>query len=330
MLTFHDGTASSSKNAPDLSAAALPPRVVWVDILNGSAEEIAFIERATRLTMPTRAELSEIESSSRLRAEDGVLCLSAPLLNVESGAADVAPVGFILTKDLLITIRFTPLKSFASFGQQIARPGPSGSCSAGAFAGLMDAIIDRLADILEQVGSELDMISRRVFRINTDAPATVQRPAHASADLREVLHRIGRSGDLASKIRDSLLGIGRIVPYVANMSADWFPAELKSRLETQRHDIASLSDYDMHLTNKVQLLLDAVLGLINIEQNNIIKVLTVVSVVGVPPTLVASMYGMNFHNMPELSWAWGYPYGLALIALSAILPLAWFKFRGWM
>jgi len=145
-----------------------------------------------------------------------------------------------------------------------------------------------------------------------------------------VLRRVGRCGDLASKIRDSLLGIGRIVPYVTGMAADWLPGEVKPHLRTLHQDIVSLTDYDHHLTNKVQLLLDATLGLINTEQNNIIKVLTVVSVVGVPPTLVASMYGMNFHVMPELSWSWGYPYGLALIVLSAVGPLVWFKLRGWL
>ena len=136
------------------------------------------------------------------------------------------------------------------------------------------------------------------------------------------MRRIGHSGDLASKIRDSLLGIGRIVPFVATHATDWLPLEIKPRLETVRLDVTSLSDYDMHIVNKVQLLLDATLGLINIEQNNIIKVLTIVSVVGIPPTLIASMYGMNFKDMPELDWSWGYPYGLALIVLSAILPIA--------
>jgi magnesium transporter len=105
---------------------------------------------------------------------------------------------------------------------------------------------------------------------------------------------------------------------------------VRPHLETARQDIVSLNDYDTHLTNNVQLLLDATLGLINIEQNNIIKVLTIVSVVGVPPTLVASMYGMNFKTIPEYDWAWGYPYGLTVIALSAILPLLWFKLRGWL
>src|ERR1700722_3426169 len=161
------------------------------------------------------------------------------------------------------------------------------------------------------------------------ADAPVHRPARAEADLRGAMHRVGRSGDLASQIRDALLGIARIVPFAAIQGAAWMDAEVKAELETVRQDVASLSDYDAHLVNKVQLLLDATLGLINIEQNTIIKVLTIVSVVGVPPTLIASMYGMNFKHMPELDWAWGYPYGLLLIALSAVLPLLWFRLRGW-
>jgi magnesium transporter len=173
-------------------------------------------------------------------------------------------------------------------------------------------------------------VSHRIFHDETKQLQGKRKPAREDADLRALLRRIGRAGDLASKIRDSLLGIGRIAPYVRSMAGAWLPAEVKPHLETIRQDIASLSDYDAHLVNKVQLLLDATLGLINIEQNNIIKVLTVVSVVGVPPTLVASMYGMNFKHMPELDWAWGYPYGLALIVISAVGPLLWFKLRGWL
>jgi magnesium transporter len=164
----------------------------------------------------------------------------------------------------------------------------------------------------------------------TNAGGKRRRPVREDADLRELLQRVGGSGDLTSKLRDSLLGIGRIVPYVLGLGIKWLPAEVTPRLQTLERDIASLSDYDVHLTNKVQLLLDATLGLINIQQNNIIKVLTIVSVVGVPPTLVASMYGMNFRYMPELHWTWGYPFGLALIILSALAPLLWFKLRGWL
>lgn len=147
--------------------------------------------------------------------------------------------------------------------------------------------------------------------------------------MRVILRRIGRAGDLASTIRDSLLSVNRIIAYMAGLADEWTPAEVKPYIKTLRDDAVSLNDYVNHLTNKVQLLLDATLGLISIEQNNTFRILTIVSVAGIPPTLIASMYGMNFKYMPELSWAWGYPWGLGLIALSAIIPLIWFKFRGW-
>jgi magnesium transporter len=104
---------------------------------------------------------------------------------------------------------------------------------------------------------------------------------------------------------------------------------MRDRMKSLRQDVASLSDYDGHLNGKMQFLLDATLGLINNAQNNIIKVLTVVSVVGIPPTLFASIYGMNFKDMPELNWSYGYPYGLTVIVLSAVIPLIWMKIRGW-
>jgi magnesium transporter len=238
------------------------------------------------------------------------------------------PVGFVLTRDRLITVRFAELPSFGSFADRTLSAEKPRVTSAGIFTELLETIVDRLADALERSASELDTLSHRLFRAGPASPLS-RRRSIGEADLRVILRRVGHHGDLTSKIRDSLLGIARIVPFVLTLAADWLPHDLKPRLETLRQDIASLNDYDSHLLNKVQLLLDGTLGLINIDQNNIIKVLTIVSVVGVPPTLVASMYGMNFKHMPELDWAWGYPYGLALIVLSAILPLLWFKWRGW-
>ena len=306
--------------------AALPAGAVWIDLLDGTADEIAWVERQTGLHVPNLDELSEIESSSRLRTDAGVIFLTTPVVfRAGSGGPVTTSLGFVLSTQWLITVRFAPLTAFKTFTAIWTKTAPAERGSMDAFVGALDAIVDRMADVLETVGSELDAVSLHVFRVHSPGP-----PAREDANLREILRRIGRCGDLASKIRDSLLGVARIVPYVLGQSADRLPASWRTRLETQRADIASLNDYDAHLTNKVQFLLDATLGLISIEQNNIIKVLTVVSVVGVPPTLVASMYGMNFHNMPELSWAWGYEYGLALIVLSAVCPVIWFKLRGWL
>ena len=331
MLALHTCAAHKGMEAADLSAAALPASVVWVDLLNADEAEVGFVERATGLHVPTLKELSEIESSSRLRVEMGVLYLSTAIVfRDESGEPDTTSVGFVLRHDLLITVRYTDLRVFRAFAETAAKPGAVHASSAGAFVGLVEAIVDRMADVLEGIEAELDGVSKRIFRSDAAEALTPRRPARENADLREILRKVGRAGDLTSKIRDSLLGLGRMVPYVVSLGADWLSAEVRPHLETARQDIASLNDYDTHLTNNVQLLLDATLGLINIEQNNIIKVLTIVSVVGVPPTLVASMYGMNFRHMPELDWAWGYPYGLTVIVLSAILPLLWFKLRGWL
>ena len=196
-----------------------------------------------------------------------------------------------------------------------------------AFVGLLEAIVDGLADVLELVGGELDALSRRVFRPERGRQ---RNTARANAALQAMLRQVGRAGDLLSDIHGSLLGVNRIALYVPEVAEGWMPRELRPRFETLRQDLASLADYDAQLTSKVQFLLDATLGFINIEQNNGIRVLTVVSVVGVPPTLVASIYGMNFQHMPELGWHYGYLYGLALVLLSGVLPLLWFKWRGWL
>jgi magnesium transporter len=324
MLTLHARTGEVDHPQADLGTAAVMPDTVWIDLLNPSPSERAFVEGATGLRLPSIEDLSEIETSSRLRAQNGILYLSSPLVH-RANADDprTTPVGFVLGPELLVTVRFEELTSFATFGQAAPRT------AAEAFAGLVEAIVDRIADILEHIAGELDTLSHRLFRSGSIEGNGHRRPARAAADLRVILRRIGASGDLSSKIRDSLHGLARMVPYVESMGGAWLPEAVKPRLETVRHDLLSLSDYDHYLVNKVQLLLDAALGLINVEQNNIIKVLTIVSVVGVPPTLVASMYGMNFKDMPELSWAWGYPYGLALIAISAVAPLLWFRWRGW-
>ena len=276
--------------------------------------------------MPAEADLAEIESSSRLSSEGKTLSLSTPMIyRSADGLSMVAPLGFVLSPEHLMTVRFADLPTFDQFAERFV--GSSAQpCSVAAFLGLLEAIIDGLADILEHVGADLDAISRRVFR-----PERGGAPNAARTDLqlRATLRAVGGAGERVSNIRDSLLGVNRIVLYTDDTAADWIPASLRPRFKTLRQDIASLSDYDIQLTNKVQFLLDATLGFINIEQNNGIKILTVVSVVGVPPTLMASIYGMNFKVMPELAWHYGYAYGLAVIILSGVLPFLWFKRRGW-
>ncbi|MGI4808957.1 MAG: magnesium transporter CorA family protein [Janthinobacterium lividum] len=299
---------------------------VWLDLLDPTEQERSAVERLTRLRVPALTDIAEIESSSRLLSEGEALYLSMPLayFDREREASSSSPIGFVLSAKYLITIRYATLPVFDVYAERFA--SNVHTTSGGAFIGLLEAIIDRLADVLEHVGADLSQVSHQIF----GSERAAERNSNViDARLRETLGRIGRRGDRLANIRDSLVGTQRIVNYVHDLGKDWMDPTLVHRCGTLRADIASLTEYDVQLSNKVQFLLDATLGFINIEQNNGIKILTVVSVVGVPPTLIASIYGMNFKWIPELQWEYGYFYGLTVIVLSAILPMLWFKRRGW-
>jgi magnesium transporter len=297
----------------------------WVDLFDPTPEESAKVTSECGISIPSRESLQEIESSSRLRAEGQVLYVSMPLA-IQDDATGLVPVplGFILSPQQLVTVRYSELHAFADVKARVERKECLGS--ADVFAALIESMVDTSADMLEKMSRDLAAVSARAFGRRGAAPL---RDKRFSRELRDSVNAVGTAGDQLSHIRESLLGLQRIVGYVAEMTAAWLLPTLQSRLKTVRQDLVSLVDFESHLSGKTQFLLDAILGFINTDQNDIFKVLTIVSVVGIPPTLIASMYGMNFHYMPELSWRWGYPYGLALIAVSILVPILWFKRRGW-
>ncbi len=300
---------------------------LWIDMFDPDETARQLVEAVTGLHVPTRDELSEIESSSRLSRVGDVLYLSMPgLVRAEGGEARTSPVGFVLAPDRLLTVRFSSMPAFETYAARCRLGANADRTSISLLLGLCETLIDRTADLLEREGEELDAVSRRIFR---PADGRRIRPRRTETELRALLRNVGRVGDLVSKIRDTLLGLGRIIPFVL-ANTPWITPDQKTRFKTLRTDISSLTDYDGHLAGKVQFLLEATLGFIGIEQNNIIRVLTVVSVVGVPPTFFASMWGMNYKGMPELDWAFGYPMALLVIVLSAVLPLVWFRVRGWL
>jgi magnesium transporter len=300
----------------DLAAA------VWIDLLQPTAEESESVRQATGLRVPTENEISEIESSSRLAFENGAFYVSTPLVAPrDDGEHVLAPVGFVLSSRVLLTVRTMALPSIDA-AHDVCTVQQTKSAEE-AFLHIFETIVDRAADKLEHSGAECDELSRRAFRGGDTR-------ARAAGNLSATLRRVGGLADRTSRIRDALLGIGRIVAYVMESGFDRAPSVNTARLKAIRADVASLTDYEAHLAGKVQFLLDATLGYINIEQNEIVKTLTIASVVGIPPVLVAGIYGMNFRFMPELEWHLGYPLALALIVVSALIPFFWFKRRGWM
>jgi magnesium transporter len=318
-----------SGDGPSALASAL-----WIDLLQPPDEEIASISAATGLRVPTQDQVSEIESSSRLAFDGGAFYLSAPLVAVDAdGEHALTPVGFVLSSRVLLTIHFVPLAGFDAYRDELAAHPPQNAAEA--LLRIFELIVDRAADNLERAGAACDDLSRAAFRGGRGrGKGTAQGAGQATNKiafkLSAALRRIGATAEQISRMRDELLGLGRVGAYLEENGITGAPPVNPTRLKGIRADIASLTDYEAHLSGKLQFLLDATLGFINIEQNEIVKTLTIASVVGIPPVLVAGIYGMNFRVMPELRWALGYPMALALILVSGLVPLWFFKRRGWM
>ncbi|MDZ7828959.1 MAG: magnesium/cobalt transporter CorA [Halofilum sp. (in: g-proteobacteria)] len=305
--------------------AELQDSVVWIDLVDPTNDEETTLERQLGLDLPARAEMEEIEISSRLYYEDGASFMTATLpAQTESNDPQMLPVTFVLTPERLVTIRYHEPGAFKTFPVRAAKAAPGCDTGEGVLVALLEAIVDRIADILERAGRDIDGISRQVFK----------RPSADSAqdrDFQVLLESIGGKGDLTSNIRDSLLTLERLVGFLSHGTMQRRSGkDVRERVKTLARDVRSLSDHASFLSQKTTFLLDATLGMLNIEQNATIKIFSVVAVIFLPPTLIASIYGMNFEFMPELEWPFGYPFALVLMVLSAVLPFAYFKFRHWL
>jgi magnesium transporter len=310
--------------SPPGAPAAAAAKPVWIDLQHPTPDEVRQVESVQDIRIPSHAQLQEIESSSRLKFENQTLQMSMPLAVHDEHFVGPLPLGFVLRPDLLVTIRDGDLHAFAEVQTALAR-NPVACSSAAVFASLLEAMVDVAADRLEQISTDLGEVSQRIFGQSKASRPVRQRVNNA---MHHHLMSVGQTGEKLSRIRESLLGLGRIANFTAE-TAGWLHGDILVRLKTVSRDLSSLSDYESHLSGKTQFLQDAILGFINTQQNEIFKVLTIASIVGIPPTLIAGIYGMNFHNMPEYQWKFGYQYGLGVIALSIIVPILWFKWRKW-
>jgi magnesium transporter len=298
---------------------------IWIDLLSPTREEEQSLEALLGLELPTREDMEEIEISSRLYDEDGAVFMTVQLpAATEEENTTMGPVTFVLAPDRLVTIRYHDPRSFGFFSARAARLPLAGETAETVFLGLLETLVDRLADIVERAGRNVAPVSRGIFR---EEPSIKVR--HRL--YRDYLQTIGRTGDLISDIRDSLTSLDRAVGFYAqHIVARPGTEHLRARVKTITRDLHSIGDHAGFLSGKITLLLDAALGMIGIEQNGIIKIFSVAAVVFLPPTLVASIYGMNFEFMPEFKWPFGYPFAIALMVLSALLPYWIFKRKGWL
>lgn len=297
---------------------------VWIDLHGPLPAEASLVERHVGVAMPTREEMQEIEPTSRLYVENGARYMTATLMcRSESDEPTTSAVTFILTGHRLITVRYDEPRPFSLVANRLARQCPPGISGETVLMELLDAIIDRSADILERISADVDGLSRSIF--DPDRPGADRGQSH------DVLRNIGRTGDVTSKARECLVSIGRLLLYLANEADGMrWAKDQRALLKGMQRDVQGLSDHATYLANKITFLLDAMVGVVTIEQNNIIKIFSVVSVVLMPPTLIASIYGMNFRDMPELALDWGYPAALVVMVVAAVVPYVFFKWKKWL
>ncbi len=318
-----DGTLRSV--LPD-GQTPLSPDAVWIDLSCPTQEEEAQVEQAIGIGIPTREEMVEIEQSSRLYIENGARYMTASLLcRTTEASPEATPVTFILAGGRLITVRYSEPRAFPAVSGHLARTCPPTLTGEMVLVEILEAVIDRGADMLEQTGLDVDNLSRRVFDQHAE------KTGNASQRQRAILSDIGRKERLVSATRESLASLQRLVSFLGtDTSGLAVTKETKASVKSMSRDVAGLSDYAAFISGKLQFMLDATIGLVGLEQNNIIKIFAVLSVVLMPPTLIASVYGMNFAHMPELQWTYSYPLTISAMILSGILPYVFFKWRGWL
>jgi len=325
MLSVFVPSTSSLKKATVDDLAALPDSAVWIDLFNPTPAEDKAVEKLAGIAVPTRDEMQEIEISSRLYIENAARYMTATLMcQSDTETPKTTPVTFILSGHRLVTVRYDEPRPFTLVENKLARSCVPGVTGEQVLMELLDAVIDRCADILERIGADVDIVSHDIFEPESERHGSAKRYS-------QILIAIGRKGDLTSKVRESLVSIGRLVTFLSAVieGVKW-SKDMREQLKTQQRDVASLTDHASYLSNKITFVLDAMLGVVNLEQNNIIKLFSVMAVVLMPPTLIASIYGMNFKSMPELEWAHGYPLALLAMVAAAVVPYWVFKLKKWL
>jgi magnesium transporter len=303
-----------------------PADALWIDLLEPTPAEERAVEALLAIDVPTREEMREIESSNRLYEEDGGLYLTATIVTkLDTDLPQNAQVTFILKSGRLVTNRYADTLPFRRFASYAERHAASCNTDIAVLAGITEAIVNRIADVIERVGTDLDSISAEVLTRRSEGHRRLRQ-----RDYRGVLERIGQSGELIAKTRESLVSLGRMLAFVQQSSVITPANEVRSRLRTLSRDVVAMGDYATFLGNNVSFILDATLGMINIDQNNILKIFSVVTVFLLPPSVIGAIYGMNFDHIPWAHESWGFMAALGLMAASALVPYLLFKRRGWL
>jgi magnesium transporter len=323
MLTIYEANGKGLKVHDP--AEPITGHCVWIDVLQPSPDEDRFVEDVLMVDIPTRAEMREIEPSNRFYQEKGAYFMTASIVyNIEAPVPSTTPVTFILAGDRLVTVRYAEPKAFPLYMQRVDKGDAPCATGAAIMMGLIEALIHRKADLIERIQDEVEKLAQSVFDLRGGQQTRNRR-------LDVLLKGTGKAGDITARAEESATSLNRLLHFLTQATRErGDDPRIRQRIKGAQRDINSLMDHTRFLSGRLTFLLDATLGMISTEQNQIIKLFSVMAVVLLPPTLVATVYGMNFHNMPELNWAWGYPVAIVVMVLSAILPYLYFRHKGWL
>jgi magnesium transporter len=324
MLTAYDTTLGTTLSKRD-GQVPVNDSTIWLDLQNPTPEEDAYVEKCLGISVPTRAEMREIEASSRLYTESGAHFMTAFVVyDVEAPQPKTTAMTFILAGQRLVTVRYAEPKAFPLFLARVEKGDAPCSSASALLIGLIESIIHREADLIERIQDEVDRTAPLIFDSKGGQSTRSKR-------LETTLRMVGREGDITARAQESALSLERTLSFLAHAAKErGDDGRIQDRISSAHRDVHSLMEHMRFLSTRVDFLLNATLGMISTEQNKIIKLFSVAAVMLMPPTLVASIYGMNFKKMPELEWAYGYPSALGLMVVSAVVPYLFFRRKGWL
>jgi magnesium transporter len=323
MISLYDtagGCLTKREGTTDVESAT-----VWIDLLNPTDDEELAIEKSLSIDVPTRAEMREIEASNRYYSEDGAQFMTAFVVHAsDKDNITTSNITFILTGNRLVTVRYGEPKAFSLFADKAMRNGEGCGNGPQVMIGLFETLIQRQADLIEKLQDGVESLAPQIFGQDGESKSQGRR-------LDVMLKNIGKQGDVTSRTQESATSLHRTLLYFTDAVRErGEDPKIVSRIESADRDILSLAEQLRFVASRTAFLLDATLGMISTEQNQIIKLFSVMAVMLMPPTLVASVYGMNFKNMPELEWAHGYPMALGLMFISGLIPYIYFRRKGWL
>ncbi|ADZ71710.1 magnesium transporter CorA family protein [Polymorphum gilvum] len=312
-------TALARTEVPE--GGAIPATAVWLDLFNPTHQERQAAERLMGAEIPTREEIASIETSERLYDEPGAIVMTA-ILPMAARMPDpkLSSVTFVLSAKRLVTVRYGEPQSISHCARRVQTDGTIPRTGPGVLFVMLDIIIDRCADVMEEASESFDRMSLKVFEEGLNS--------RNSETYRSAIRVQGRIGLQVARMHDVCASLARLLLFLSSRAKRvGLTDEQKDACKTLGRDIHSIKEHADAMDNKLSFLLDATVGLVNLEQNQIIKIFSVLAVVFLPPTLIASIYGMNFELMPELQWVYGYPFSILLMVLSVAVTFLYFRWK---